>query len=470
MACGFHVWGNSMLQKFFWLTCLLLGWGAFFVNAQNPSPKDTSAPAQNSKTTASQPADARNAQDRQGPDDEYRTPRAGEKLHGYIPWLGMEFDVPERDRSNIMAVSLGAAIYTPKVADNVVIPFAAFYYTKSWEEHRRRLRMILAGVANFVDFFEGSWNNAGIELAFNFENYTIPIPSSLEIEKQAIEDSEIYWGYVRAGFGLGWRTRVSPWQVDNNLAFYFMYEPGLLYFRETSNTSDNYIVPKTTFEDRLHFRLRVDAMERNIMELRHDGWAAGFDGIYGYRHRWRDHDFNGSFKEDDTQSYYYVSGYFTWAGGPKFLSERHRFIFSFYGGATVGDDLDRYSAPRLGGGPGGDESEALSRSPIPGARFDEFIVSNFLLCGLEYRIELMFFVYLHIKGIIGPVRRMEYDENDQEVSLSKNEVVGSIGVALTTGFVWDSQLYIEYVHDRGLLHGEKGTDGHNVLISWSKSF
>jgi hypothetical protein len=463
-----------MLHKFSLCTCLLLGWGVFFVYAQEPSANDPNkAKTTNTPPSATAQKSDSTARDKTAilaPDDEYHTPRAGQKLHGYVPLLGLDFEVPERDRSNVTAVSLGAAIYTPKVGDNAVIPFAALYYTDSWAEHRSRIRMILAGVVNFIDFFEGSWNDAGIEFAASFENYTLPIPSSLEIEKKPLEDSEIYWGYVRAGLGLGWRTRITPWQVDNNVAFYFMYEPGVLYFRSTSNTADNYIVPKTTFEDRLHFRLRVDAMERNIMELRHDGWAGGFDGIYGYRHRWKDHDFNGSFKEDDTQTYYYVSGYLTWAGGPSFLSERHRFIVSLYGGATIGDDLDRYSAPRLGGGPGGDESEALSRSPIPGARFDEFVVSNFLLGGIEYRFELLFFMYLHIKGMIGPVRRMEFDANEHEVSLSKNEWVGSIGAALTTGFVWDSQLYIEYVHDRGLLHGEKRTDGHNVLISWSKAF
>lgn len=402
--------------------------------------------------------------------ERYRTPRAGESLQGYVPILGITFEMPQRDRGETMAVSLGAAIYTPKMGDDAVIPFAAFYYADTWEENRRRLRMILAGLANFIDFFEGSWNQNGVELVLGFENYTIPLPSCLVVENTDLEDSSIYWGYVRGGIGLGWRTKVAPGHFDNAFMIQFIYEPTLMYFKETGDTADNYLVPPTTYEDRLHLRIRLDAMERNLMEMRHEGWAFGVDGIRGHRYHWRDHDFNGSFKDSDTRTYYHLSGFFTVAGGPDWLDERHRFIISIYAGLSPDGDLDRYSAPKLGGGPGGDESEALSRCPIPGARFDEFVVSRYFLASLEYRFELLFFMYIHIKGIIGPIRRMQLKEGLREVEISRNEMVGSIGIAFTTGFAWDSQLYIEYVHERGLLRGKESQDGDNVMISWSKSF
>ena len=403
-------------------------------------------------------------------EEKYRTPRAGERLRGTFPLFGFELDIAERRRDETMAVSLGASIYSPKVADQTVVPFAAFYYADTWNEKKRRIRVIAAGLANYVDFYEGSWNNYGIEFMATWENYTIPFPSSLIIEDTTLEDSKIYWGYLRAGFGIGWRKRIAPWAGDNNFSIYLLYEPALLYFKDTSDTASNYIVPDTTYEDRFHIRMRVDALERNIMELKHNGWAAGLDGIFGHRHNWKDHDYNGSFLKRKTQHYYYLSGYFTIVGGPDSLSERHRFSFSIHGGISPDDGLDRYSAPRLGGGPTGDEADTLSRSPIPGAQFDEYIVSRYLLFTVEYRLELLFFMYLHLKGVVGPLRRMELSDDKQEVSLSKNEAVGSLSVALTTGFAWNSQLYIEYSHDFGLLRGRKNKGGDNLLISWSKSF
>jgi hypothetical protein len=404
----------------------------------------------------------------QPPEEKYRTPRAGKSLKGSL--LGIDIEVPARERDKVTAVTLGAAIYTPKLADDSVIPFAAFYHTTTWEEKKRRIRMIIALLANYINFYDGTWNNSGFEVAASWENYTLPIPSSLVIEDQELKDSEIYWGYLRGGVGLGWRTRIPPYEIDSFFAIYVMYEPGYLYFKETGNTGPNYIVPSNTYEDRLHVTARVDAMERNIMELRHAGWAAGIDFIRGHRYKWQDHDFNSSFKKDTTETYYLLTGYGTYAGGPGFLSERHRFIFSVYGGLYLDKaDLDRYSAFSLGGGPGGDEAEALSRSPIPGAKFDQFIVSRYLLFGLEYRFELLFFMYIHIKGVIGVIRRLELNKDKTEVELTKNEAAGGLGIALTTGFIWDSQLYVEYVRDWGVLRG-KETTGDSILIVWSKSF
>ena len=469
-----------MMLRYFAMT-MIICLSTWLWSQENSQPENKDLPKSSAKPTPTTPATENQPKLPQAPnaemgpqpaaDDEYHTPRAGEALKGYVPLIGVDFEVPARDRSETMAISLGAALYAPKVADDAVIPFLAFYYADSWQEHKRRVRMILAIVANFIDFNDGTWNDLGVEAILGFENYTLPISSTIEIEKKSLEDTEIFWGYVRGAVGLGWRTRISPWQVDNNFSIGFTYEPGLFYFKDTSVTADNYLVPPTTYEDRFHLKVRMDALERNIMEMRHSGWAAGLDAVRGHRYHWRDHDFNGSSKKEDTETYYYISGFGTIAGGPAFLSEKHRFIFSVYWGLEGAKQLDRYSAPRLGGGPGGDESEALSRCPIPGMRLDEFVVSRYLLFGLEYRLELLFFTYLHIKGTIGPIRRMELDDHDREVAMTKNEAVGSIGVALTTGFIWDSQLYLEYVHDRGLLRGTaKNEGGHNVMFTWSKSF
>ena len=76
------------------------------------------------------------------PDEKYRTPRAGKSLKGSL--FGMDIHVPARERDKTTAISLGAAIYSPDAGSDSVIPFAAFYYTDTWEEKDRRLRAIIA--------------------------------------------------------------------------------------------------------------------------------------------------------------------------------------------------------------------------------------------------------------------------------------------------------------------------------------
>ena len=205
------------------------------------------------------------------------------------------------------------------------------------------------------------------------------------------------------------------------------------------------------------------------MELRHSGWAAGFDFIIGHRYHWQDHDFNGSFKFAETQTYDFFSGYFTVATGFPFYDEKHRFILALHGGLSPTKGLDRYSGVRLGGGPTGDESEAISRSVIPGVRFDEYVVDRYIIATFEYRWEIFFFLYFHIKATIGGIRRLTFDDVEEKLAFNQNDFVSSIGVAITTGFIWDSQLYIEYVQDRGVA-GRENNEGNNFLFSWSKSF
>lgn len=399
---------------------------------------------------------------------EYRTPRAGRQLD--TTFLGIRIYIPARERDKTTAISAGTDMYLPKLGDDLFVPYAAFYYSDTWQEKKRRLRLVAAGVVNSIYFYDSAWNDLGIEFAGTWDNYTLPFHSELKIEDTSLEDSEIYWGYIRPGLGLGWRMPIPPHEIDSFFSIYLYYEPGFLYFAKTDNTGSNYILPPETYEDRIHLKIRLDAMERNIMELRHVGWASGVDFIRGHRYRWRDHDYSGSFKEKDTETYHLFTGYITWAGGPSWLSERHRFILSLYGGFAPRKELDRYSAPRIGGGPSGDEAEALAYSPIPGARFDEFIVSRYLLFSLEYRLELLFFVYLHFKGTVGSIRRMDIKKDGQGVALTKDETVGSLSVAITTGFLWDSQVQVQYAHDKGMIRGERNQNGHSLLVSWSKNF
>jgi hypothetical protein len=48
-----------------------------------------------------------------------------------------------------------------------------------------------------------------------FENVIIPFGRYEYVEGQAIKDVELEWNYIFAGFGLGYRTSLSPGYQDN---------------------------------------------------------------------------------------------------------------------------------------------------------------------------------------------------------------------------------------------------------------
>lgn len=149
----------------------------------------------------------------------------------------------------------------------------------------------------------------------------------------------------------------------------------------------------------MHFRLRADALERNILELSHRGFSAGSDLVYGHRANWRD--LGGSVfgvaDADEERDYFSASFYAAAAGAVPFVdSERHRLIASAYAG--LGKDLDRFSAFRIAGRPDASEWEAISRPDLPGAAFDEFFSRSYGIVDLRYRYEALFFLYPYVYG------------------------------------------------------------------------
>jgi len=86
------------------------------------------------------------------------------------------------------------------------------------------------------------------------------------------------------------------------------------------------------------------------------------------------------------------------AMGIPWLSGRHRFVGYLHGGVSPMGKLDRFSAFRAGGGPFPNETDDLYRLPYPGALFNDFPVSDYVVGTLEYRLELLFFMYLHLRG------------------------------------------------------------------------
>ncbi len=127
---------------------------------------------------------------------------------------------------------------------------------------------------------------------------------------------------------------------------------------------------------------------------------------------------------------------------------------------------DRYNAFRLNGGPFAEEADDLCRPNYPGALFSETIVSQYLLVNLEYRRELLPFLYVQLRGTFIWADRSTVIGLNQIGSKSDNGQTASI--AVTSGFLWKSHLYIEYAWDTGFLRN--GKPGSTLAFLWSKHF
>ncbi len=159
------------------------------------------------------------------------------------------------------------------------------------------------------------------------------------------------------------------------------------------------------------------------------------------------------------------SGYLLGAFGIPGLSERNRVLVSAYGGFAPGNNLDRFSAFRIGGGPFPTETDDLWRVSYPGAMFDQFPVSDYVVGTVEYRRELLFFLYLHLRETFAWANRDVLTQRNLKFSEDHGQ---TFSVGITSGFFWHSQLYLEYAHDTGILRN--GPEGESWLVVWSKSF
>jgi len=154
----------------------------------------------------------------------------------------------------------------------------------------------------------------------------------------------------------------------------------------------------------------------------------------------------------------------TLAAVPGVDSERHRLLTTTYAGA--GGGLDRFSAPRVGGGPQGDEYLSISRPVIPGAQLQEFYPEHYAIAIAEYRYEPIFFSYL---GLVGSVAWLDRDRIRSSGIERQDDTLGSIGGRMSTGFFGNSRLQLEYHYNFGLVRdGEFG--GHTLIFSVSGSF
>jgi hypothetical protein len=392
----------------------------------------------------------------------YHTPLAGEACNASI--LGRLIRIPERDRENTLSLTLGANFYDPEVGGNLGLPIAALYWRHRWDKWWTRN---VIGV--FVNEMDVARSFGRIQLLGHFDNNTVPFADTEIKDGNEVKTSSVIWGTVSGWLGAGIRIPVAPFQADNDFRLQLFYHAGYFYDKRTNDTGTNVRLPPDTFVHGLRLRARYDGLRRNIMELPHEGWAAGGDFELTRRDRWSDSTFGSLlFKRDETRDYLKMSGYVIGAGGIPWLSERHRLVGYLHGGVSPIGELDRFSAFRAGGGPFPNETDDLYRLPYPGALFNDFPVSDYVVGTLEYRLELLFFLYLHLRGTFAwGANRPDYSDS-QGLRLRLTSTDGeAFSVGLTSGFFNDSQLYLEYAYDTKLLRN--GKSGNCFMLLWSKS-
>jgi hypothetical protein len=392
---------------------------------------------------------------------EYHTPLAGEPLN--LTLWGRRIEIPWRDRTSTLALNLGSTFFVPPIGGESATPFAALYWEHQWTE--RRVRAVLSGLVNDVDYAERL--GGPFEALLHVDNSTIPFAIAEVVDGKSFKPSALYWGEASGWPGIGFRIPVAPYQTDNWLRVELLYKVGWLYTRRAHDTDSSYVLPRDTVEHGPVLRLRVDELRRNLLELPHVGWAMGAQASFSRRDRWGDEGIPDVYflRRDATRDLAKVEGYAVAAVGLPLLSEKHRLVVHAHAGAPLYGTPDRFSAFRLGGGPPTTETNDFFRSPYPGATFDQFAARWYAGGALEYRYEVLFFLYLHVRGTAG-IGRIATREPDGSIGFATRRG-GSFSCAVTSGFLWESEVYIEWAYDLGASRG--GHEGSSILVLWSKS-
>ncbi|TLY36899.1 MAG: hypothetical protein E6K60_06230 [Nitrospirae bacterium] len=398
--------------------------------------------------------------------EESKTPLAGEAFQTEVK--GREIDVPTRSRRSITAVDFGVLVNPKGPRTQEVLPYGSFFVWRNADT--RRFRGTFSGLYNDARYNVGSDRAHGWEAVFTFNNYIVPFGRYEDVEGRAIEDVELKWSSIFAGLGIGYRKPLPPGHQDSALEMALTYEPGYLWFDRSSHTSSAFIIPSDTYEGRVHFRLRTDLLDRNLMELAHKGMSFGGDLVSGHRAHWQQ--WGGVvFDPPDVQkerNYLAGSVYAVAAGGVPFVgSDRHRLIGSAYGG--IGQHLDRFSAFRLPGRPKGYEWDALSRPMLPGVAFNELFPRRYFITDLTYRYGAMLALFPYIRGTYAVVERARFADNG--TIKMQMDSLPAIGGGIITRGPWRTQIEANYTYNFGIFRStDSGPQmgGHGIFISLSR--
>ena len=392
---------------------------------------------------------------------EYHTPLAGEPYH--TVFMGRPLDIPAMDRGHVNALILGGEFYTPKQGETSGTPVGALYLKRVWEKSRTR-----NVISIFINDLEYDRSFGNLELVARFDNNTLPGGQREVVNNREITSSDAVWGTVIGSLGPGLRYKVAPFQVDNDLRLQLLGKVGYFYTKRTNDTGPNLVLPPNTMLYGAKLRGRYDGMRRNLLGLPHTGMAAGFDLDYMYREKWANFGTipDAVFSSANTRDYVQLNGYFMGVGRIPGLSEKNRILFSFHGGITPRSSADRYNAISIGGGPLPGESEDLCRPDYPGTMFNQVLVANYALAALQYRRELAFFLYLHLRETFIWADRAAVTDTNK--FFFKNSTGAATTIGLDTGFIWNSSLYLGYSWDSSFIRN--GKSGSGLILIWGKSF
>ncbi len=392
----------------------------------------------------------------------YKPPMAGEAFR--TSFLGRLIYIAPQDRANITSFSLGAAGYFPNQGNTPALPLGAFYLRRAGREGR--LRLVASGFVNDIEATKRAGADQ-FEIVGRFENYLLPFGENGILDNREIKGSSVEWGTFSLFLGPGFRYPAAPYEFDNGLFIQLLGRLGYLYSHSTHDTDSGVRLPPDTTFYGARLRTRYDGITRNLMELPHRGWAAGFDLDLVHRNNWSDFGNNiVNYSKDDTQDYYQLAGYTLGAFGIPGLSQKNRFVAAFHFGLAEKKRTDRYNAFRFTGGPFATEADDLRRPNYPGAFFQNTRVADYALVNLEYRREIFFFLYFHVRSTFAwAERETVVDVNQIGFKSASGQ---SYSAALTSGFFWNSQLFLQYAWDSGYLRD--GKSGSTISLLWSKAF
>ena len=376
-------------------------------------------------------------------------------------FLGKQVTIAPIDRRSINAWEIGTTVNFPAPSGRPAEPFGVLYLWRR-PDRQRLFHADIALVYNNLFFAKAFTEDSSFEWVTTFENYTLPWLKQAElIEGRDDKDSRVEWGYVRPGFGVGYRRGVSPFHVDNMFALDFIIEPGFLYFGSRQK-SGGFVKPEDTFELRTRLQFRWDALTRNLLFLADKGFALGADGVWGYRPGWNDWGIDA--REAGRDQYTLGTAYGLLAAPLPFLGDRHRLVASVNGG--IGHHLDRFNrtvTQRLSGGvnPLGQEYHSTGYPILPGATYLEFFPDHYVIGYGEYRFAATFFSYLHFYGGGAYLNPQKIKAGDMK---RDDTFMPFVGARITTGLPGKLQLVVDYAHNFGLKR--RGSGYGNQITIW----
>ncbi|MSR38215.1 MAG: hypothetical protein EXS02_05200 [Planctomycetes bacterium] len=393
----------------------------------------------------------------------WRTVRSGEGFRAQV--FGQDVNAPARDRrySNSVDAGIGRAFG----ADDAELQANAYVYFWRQPEDGHLLRGVLGGIYDEL-LWAAPIHDSGLERVLTFTNDTAPWSDSELIDGVAQDSEELAWGYVRLGVGIGFRRRVGE-QQDNLFATDLIIEPGLLWFADGDRTDPTYETPETTFELRTHLQMRLDMLARNLLELPHEGFAFGADLVHGFRADWHDWGMPGDDLNQgaDGDTYLSVTGYaFGITELPLIGTERQRIFASVHAGD--GDNLDRFSAQRVGGGPDrrGIEFDTTVVPLLPGAARNEFFPDHYLILSAGFRQEVTFFAFIDAGAAVAWLDR---DRAAATGSVRQNDQLSSVFTHLNSGFFGATRFQLGYAYGFDLIR-DGDTGGNEILLQVTGRF